>query len=456
MKQILKNLWSQRAQNVWLFAELVVVCFVAWTQIDPIVVRLFYQNQPAGFDIDRLVVAEARLYKTIWQDTHGSIEIEEETYDQMSEKFTQEMKQLKQHLLELDEVAYVSFLDGIEGYPRMNKHYWEIPLPNDTIGIDIPWCFFDIEEDFFETFGIQPIPGSPSQHELSMNSGGGQNLIITRSLAERIYGSAEAAIGKKLDSGSTYGDGAGNKYPIIYTIQGVVEDVAARTDEYSTWMAFCPNGRLYLSDYQSKARLVIRLKPGVNMTRFVEEQTYRTGELASEHYVICSFVPYVDAPKNMDSFDTPDYNAQSDYDFNLSVATAIFFLINLCLGVIGTFWMQTKRRTEESGIMRAFGATRWRIMGMFLAEGFVLTTLSMIITSILYLNYVKTGLGSLCINPQLPQCQPDPTWVADKPLHFCILAGIVYLVILIVVSIGITIPAWNICRTKPVEALREE
>ena len=48
------------------------------------------------------------------------------------------------------------------------------------------------------------------------------------------------------------------------------------------------------------------------------------------------------------------------------------------------------------------------------------------------------------------------TWVADKPLHFLIISGIVYLVILIVVSIGITIPAWNICRTKPVEALREE
>ncbi|MDO4201294.1 MAG: hypothetical protein Q4D25_04090, partial [Bacteroidales bacterium] len=221
MKQILKNLWSQRAQNVWLFAELVVVCFVAWTQIDPIAVRLFYHNQPTGFDIDRLVVAEAQLCKTMWQDPRGPIE-EETYYDQMGEKFTQEMKQLKQHLLELDEVAYVSFLDGIEGYPCMNKHYWGIPLPNDTIGIDVPWCFYNIEEDFFETFGIQPIPGSPSQHELSMNSGGGQNLIITRSLAERIYGSAEAAIGKNLDSGSTYGDGTGNKYPIIYTIRGVV------------------------------------------------------------------------------------------------------------------------------------------------------------------------------------------------------------------------------------------
>ena len=449
MKQIWKNLWSQRAQNVWLFAELVVVCFVAWTQIDPIAVRLFYQNQPAGFDIDRLVVADARLYKTMGQNIYDHDG--DEYYQQMSEQFTREMKQLKQHLLELDEVAYVSFLDAIEGYPRMNKSYTDIPLPNDTI--TVPWCYFDIGQDFFETFGIQPLPGSPSQHDLSMNTGGGQSLILTRSLAERIYGSAEAAIGKNLDSGWTYVV-EGNKTSIIYTILGVVEDVGARTDEYSTWMAFSPNG--WFSNNQQKARLVIRLKPEVNMQRFVEEQTYRTGELASEHYVICEFFPYVDAAKNIDSVHGADFNAQSDYDFNLSVATAIFFLINLCLGVIGTFWMQTKRRTEESGIMRAFGATKRRIMGMFLAEGFVLTTLSMFITSILYLNYVKTGLGSLCINPQLPQCQPDPTWVADKPLHFCILAGIVYVIICIVVSIGIAIPAWNIVRTKVVKALRDE
>ena len=446
MKQIWKNLWSQRAQNVWLFAELVVVCFVAWTQIDPIAVRLFYQNQPAGFDIDRLVVADARLYKTMGQNIYDHDG--DEYYQQMSEQFTREMKQLKQHLLELDEVAYVSFLDAIEGYPRMNKSYTDIPLPNDTI--TVPWCYFDIGQDFFETFGIQPLPGSPSQHDLSMNTGGGQSLILTRSLAERIYGSAEAAIGKNLDSGWTYVV-KGNKTSIIYTILGVVEDVGARTDEYSTWMAFSPNG--WFSNNQQKARLVIRLKPEVNMQRFVEEQTYRTGELASEHYVICEFFPYVDAAKNIDSVHGADFNAQSDYDFNLSVATTIFFLINLCLGVIGTFWMQTKRRTEESGIMRAFGATKRRIMGMFLAEGFVLTTFSMFITCILYLNYVKTGLGELCIPSST---QPDPTWVAVKPLHFLIISGIIYLIILLTVSIGILIPSWNIVRTKPVEALRDE
>ena len=210
-------------------------------------------------------------------------------------------------------------------------------------------------------------------------------------------------------------------------------------------MIFSPNGR---ADLSSIKRIAIRLKPDVNMQRFIEEQNYHIGELATEYLTLSGFTPY----QKVESWEK-SFNKSHDYDFNLSVATAIFFLINLCLGVIGTFWMQTKRRTEESGIMRAFGATKGRIMGMFLAEGFVLTTISMLITCVLYINYVKTGLGELCIPSST---QPDPTWVADKPLHFCVIAGLVYLIILIVVSIGIAIPAWNIVRTKVVEALRDE
>ena len=187
----------------------------------------------------------------------------------------------------------------------------------------------------------------------------------------------------------------------------------------------------------------------MDVRRFVEEQNFRLQQFTSEGLDIVSFTPYEDIATTKNQFASP----MLSYDFNLSVATALFFLINLCLGVIGTFWMQTKRRTEESGIMRAFGATKRRIMGMFLAEGFVLTTFSMFITCILYLNYVKTGLGELCIPSST---QPDPPWVADKPLHFLIISGIVYLIILLTVSIGILIPSWNIVRTKPVEALREE
>ena len=48
-------------------------------------------------------------------------------------------------------------------------------------------------------------------------------------------------------------------------------------------------------------------------------------------------------------------SAISLYRRNLSVA--MFFLINLCLGVIGTFWLQTRTRREEIGVMLSYGAT---------------------------------------------------------------------------------------------------
>jgi ABC-type antimicrobial peptide transport system permease subunit len=434
MKQLLKNLWSQRAQNVWLFAELVLVCFVACTQIDPIMVKLYYRSLPKGFDNDRLVVANIAFIKLY------------ETMNGRDDNFRKESKHIKQKLLALDEVEQVNRAHdnmGVIGLKDVEKgvilpdYKEKFSYQGDTLLLNS--IYYAAGEHFFETYGIQPVSGCSSAKELSVLTDG---CIISRSLAEHLFGSAEAAIGKNIYEWSLYLD-------VHYTIRAVVEDVHV-SDSYDTWHIYRDCGGIDMSGVQNL--IVIRLKPDVNVQRFIEEQNYNAPRYASEHFTIGSFTAYNDIATSKNLFSIP---IQS-YSFNLSVATALFFLINLCLGVIGTFWMQTKRRTEESGIMRAFGATRWRIMGMFLAEGFVLTTLSMIITSILYLNYVKTGLGSLCINPQLPQCQPDPTWVADKPLHFCILAGIVYLVILIVVSIGITIPAWNIVRTKVVKALRDE
>lgn len=438
MKNILNNLWSQRGQNVWLFAELVVVCFVAWTQIDPIVVKLFYQNLPAGFDIDQLVVAEVGDIKAFREGGEMGYEVDRRE----DELFRRQIQLLKEHLMATDDVESVTYLDELGGYPRMDSRLRRITFGNDTLYV--PECFYDEGEAFFETFGIHPVAGSPSQHEMSTDFHGNTTIVITRSLAERLYGSPAAALNKSIGANWILEDGE----VLTQTIGGVVEDVSAYDSEYSSWMIFSPNGRVGKG---MRSRIVIRLKADVNMQRFIEEQNYHIEQLSTEYLTIGGFIPYQEVA-SIDNISN-EFVHTNDYDFNLSVATAIFFLINLCLGVIGTFWMQTKRRTEESGIMRAFGATKGRIMRMFLAEGAVLTTFSMLITCVLYMNYVKTGLGEL----RIPYCfQVDPTWVANKPLHFLFISAIVYLIILVVVSIGIAIPAWNICRTKVVDALREE
>ena len=424
MRKILNNIWSQRTNNVWLFLELIVVCFVAWTQLDPIIVRLYYRSLPSGIDGDRMVVANilsTRPYDIA--DDSMTQEERDNQYWKREAEYGEEANVIKRQLLAIDGVEQASIADPVMGiyartdlfsspggFSNMLRYAWQ----NDTVLVnDI--CYAK-DEHFFETYGIQPIAGCKTSKELSDID---QGWIVSQSLAEHYFGSPEAAINKELHA-AFFADGDWHQ-PIV-AVGG------------------------------SQNLIVLRLKPGINPRRFAEEQNYHAWNYASDNYAVASFTAYDDIGSSRNQFATPSLS----YDFNLQIATAVFFLINLCLGVIGTFWMQTKRRTEESGIMRAFGATKRRIMSMFLAEGWVLATVSMFIACVLYLNYVKMGFGELCISTHQPSTQPDPTWVADKPLHFLIVSAIVYLIILCTVLIGTAIPAVKIIGAKITNALRDE
>ena len=449
MRKILNNIWSQRTNNVWLFLELIVVCFVAWTQLDPIIVRLYYRSLPSGIDGDRMVVANilsTRPYDIA--DNSMTQEERDNQYWKREAEYGEEANVIKLQLLAIDGVEQASIADPVMGiyartdlfsspggFSNMLRYAWQ----NDTVLVnDI--CYAK-DEHFFETYGIQPIAGCKTSKELSDID---QGWIVSQSLAEYYFGSPEAAINKELHA-AFFADGDWHQ-PIV----AVVNDVQVSEKDYNTWAVYSNNGTIRTGGSQNL--IVLRLKPGINPRRFAEEQNYHAWNYASDNYAVASFTAYDDIGSSRNQFATPSLS----YDFNLQIATAVFFLINLCLGVIGTFWMQTKRRTEESGIMRAFGATKRRIMSMFLAEGWVLATVSMFIACVLYLNYVKMGFGELCISTHQPGTQPDPTWVADKPLHFLIVSAIVYLIILCTVLIGTAIPAVKIIGAKITNALRDE
>ena len=448
MRKILNNLWSQRTDNVWLFLELIVVCFVAWTQLDPIIVRLYYRSLPSGIDGERMVVANI-LSTQPYEMADDSMTQEERDnqYWKGDAQYVVEANIIKRQLLAIDSVEQASIADPVLGilartdlfgsssFSNKLKFAWQ----NDTVLVnDI--CY-SMDEHFFETYGIQPIAGCKTSKELSDID---QGWIVSQSLAEHYFGSPEAAINKELHA-AFFADGDWHQ-PIV----AVVNDVHVSEKDYNTWAVYSNNGTIRKGGSQNL--VVLRLKPGVNPRRFAEEQNLNPWNYATDHYAVASFTAYDDIGSARNQFAAPTLS----YDFNLQIATALFFLINLCLGVIGTFWMQTKRRTEESGIMRAFGATKRRVMLMFLAEGWVMATVSMFIACVLYLNYVKLGLGELCISPHEPSTQPDPTWVADKPLHFLIISAVVYIIILCTVLIGTAIPAVKIVRARITEALREE
>ena len=141
--------------------------------------------------------------------------------------------------------------------------------------------------------------------------------------------------------------------------------------------------------------------------------------------------------------------------YRRNLLVSVFFLVTLCLGVVGTFWLQTRTRREEVGVQLSFGATPRRLVGQLLGEGAVLTTLATLVGCFIYLQYALSEGLSSGINWG-GQEHVGQYWTDSFGLHFLFVSLIVYAILLVVVSIGVYIPARKISRIPPTEALRDE
>lgn len=74
-----------------------------------------------------------------------------------------------------------------------------------------------------------------------------------------------------------------------------------------------------------------------------------------------------------------------NYIYCVNLLMGGFFLISLCLGVFGIFWMQICNCWEEVGIMKSFGVWFVYIICMLLGEGIVFFMLVILIGCFIYL-----------------------------------------------------------------------
>lgn len=70
----------------------------------------------------------------------------------------------------------------------------------------------------------------------------------------------------------------------------------------------------------------------------------------------------------------------------------VFLILMVGLGLIGVLWQSVIRRTEEIGVRRAMGATAAAVRVQFLGELLALTTLSVLLGSVIYLQFPLLGL----------------------------------------------------------------
>lgn len=120
----------------------------------------------------------------------------------------------------------------------------------------------------------------------------------------------------------------------------------------------------------------------------------------------------------------------------------VFLLINILLGIIGTFWLRTQHRRAELGLRIATGSTRMQLWFRLNNEGLLLLTLAALPAAVICYN-----IGYL----DLTEGYMD--WGV---VRFLITFFVPYLLMGLMILIGIWFPARQAIRIQPAEALREE
>ena len=438
-EMILKNLWSHRRQNGWVFAEIILITVLSFYFIDHFTVTTYdrYFCRPAGeFEREHLVVGQV-----------GQVAGPD------SSSFST-LYALRDQIRALPEVQSVhmsvSFI-GDNDYDRVSTYSSEADSTR-RCGAHEGW--FVTNEQYFETQGLTPIEGSPSAEELSKCPDDG--VVITRSVARALFGT-DRVVGRRMvewDFSDRALQAEGPKVMNRYTIAGVVEDFRFNPYERYAYSILTPRPRLI----HLTPKVLIRLKPEADAEAFVNH--YQTVNvpvgfpdgrssgslLRAGNHILASLITYNDFIEQK----APTENSGMIATL-LGILLALF-LLNVVLGTLGTFWLQLRKRTEDIGIMRSFGAKRRDIFCMVWGEAALLTLLACIVGQLIWFQFAI----NIDLSEGLSMCGTgrERNWVEIFWIHYLVICAIQYLILLAVVTLGILVPGWRACRKRPVEALQ--
>lgn len=110
--------------------------------------------------------------------------------------------------------------------------------------------------------------------------------------------------------------------------------------------------------YSDLPQIVFRIGDRLSEEVFLHHFIPWTGkELKAGNIYVNSVQSYTDLRKQS------EFSAGTTDTYRKNITLGLFFLINLCLGVAGTFWLQTCTRREEVGIMLSFEPGRKTLFG---------------------------------------------------------------------------------------------
>ncbi|WP_299992395.1 FtsX-like permease family protein [uncultured Bacteroides sp.] len=405
----IKNEWRS---NLWLALELLLVSVVMWYVVDYLYTRAATYLEPRGFDIEHCYLIELGELTSKSPD-YVPDKTQEETHADISE--------LLERLRRRPEVEAVSLSQNSYPYNGSNStgdvRYDTLRSPEWTIRRMVT-------PDFVRVFRYQGTRGETPEQLAEMLDR--NEFLASDNLYNRRYGvRLTDLVGKPFQ---LFGDTT-RSYKL-----GAALQVVRYSDFEEARASYC--FLFKQSFYYVGLELCVRVREGhdhdfiANLKKDSESQ-FRIGNL-----FISEIRSFKDIRRNFQQART---NVVRDYVMGMG-----FLLLNIFLGLLGTFWFRTQQRRSEIALHKAHGATDRAVFCRLLTEGLLLLA---VVTPIALL------LDWSLANAELNAWRNGTTLEWDR-LLFCAAISLLLMATMIVVGIGI--PARRAMRIQPAEALHEE
>lgn len=415
VKKLFTQIRNEWRSNLWLAAELMVVSVVMWFVVVRLYNKLDTYFQPRGFDTEH-------CYKILMGELNEK-SADFRPYAEHKQRVA-DIRELVERLRRRPEVEAVSLSQNSHPYNGSNS---SMPLRHDTLVSDRYYCIRRfVTPDFVRVFRYEGARGeTPGQlAEILERS----EFLASDNVFQKRYGvSLTSLVGKDFyfgdDTTQTFRLGA-SLVPVRY------DDFSRASQSYS--MVYNLN-RCSDGVFDTDLELCVRVRDGrdndfISRLKADSEKHFRVGNI-----YIAEVVSFADLRRIFQRSDTNQLR-----NFTVGIC---FLLLNIFLGLLGTFWFRTQQRRGEIALHRVHGATPFQIMTRLMAEGMLLLTL--------------VTLPALLIDYLLAAFEVTVTLSFGLGmLAACALAT--YLLILIMMLVGIGIPARQAMKMHPVEALHGE
>ena len=437
MNDLFRQLRNERRANLWLGVELLVVFAVMWYLVDWSYVTLRTWLQPMGFDTEHCYnLSFNRL--TPQADGYRA--------DDDTEADMKNLLEIVERLRHRPGVEYVAVSQNSIPY---NDGSNGLTLGVDSTNVTVMQRW--VQPDFFPLFRLQGVAVQtedgrtvqttrPDSLATAMHRRG-NHVILSHNFVSAVrtpslgYADALPLLG--------YEVGKGDDGSYSFRIAGICEPM--RGSHFSTvneWggplvgVAMDDDGVIGMGN-PLYVQVSLRLTPDADTgTRFMDELMADADRLYTLGNVFLLDVQsFSSLQETMEMDDVNEARTQ--------LCVIGFLLLNIFLGVIGTFWFRTQHRRSEIALRMSFGSTRRGVFHRLIAEGLLLLTLAAVPAVFIAFN---VGMAELV----------DVERMSFGGGRFAMTVLVSWLLMALMIVLGIWYPARRAMLVQPAEALHDE